>query len=101
MLSAVYLYISEYQAPIPNTPLKNQKTAFFLSTRNFCPVRIAVKDSKSKTDYKLKTDLQCLFRCSAGVQTRGKHLAQNISINIQLVTGGHPEVFRCLPCFGN
>ena len=62
---------------------KIRKLQFFFQREKICPVRIFSQNSKSKTDYELKTDLQCLFRCSAGVQDRGKHLAQKISINIQ------------------
>jgi hypothetical protein len=59
ILSAVYLYISEYQAPFPNPPPKKRRILrFFFSTQKTCPVGIAGQSFKSKTDNGLKTEVQ-------------------------------------------
>jgi hypothetical protein len=44
----------------PPTLKKRKILRFFFSTRKICPILNAGQDSKSKTEIKLKTDLQCL-----------------------------------------
>jgi hypothetical protein len=48
----------------PNTQ-KRRILRFFFSTRKICPVRIAGQNSKSETDYELKTEVQVRSNPSA------------------------------------
>ena len=74
--------------PNPYPPLKNQETVFFLSTRKIYPVRIFSQNSKSKTDVVLKPDLQCLVRCSAGVQQVFRTGVNTLLKKYQLIFNG-------------